>query len=263
MVKTAIVMGGSRGLGRSIARRLAEDRFAIVVHFSTHTHDANETVIEIKELGGQAIAVQADITQEADVKRLFEAALMEFGRIDVVVNNVGILAQSPIARGDAETFDQIIRTNLRATFLVFAQAASHIADGGRIIAFTSNLVGISSPFYGAYVASKAGVEGLARVLANELRKREVSVNLVAFGPIATEHLLQRTSLVASEAMGETNDAVHVVSYLAGPEAGWISGQVIPAVEGPGGRASIVRPGAGPVTLPADLLVADASPFRAY
>lgn len=246
MVKTAIVMGASRGIGRSIAQRLAEDGFAVVVNFTRHAHEANETAAEITESGGQAVAIQADITREDEIKKLFETSLQEFGRIDVVVSNVGVMALSPVARGDVETFDEMMQTNLRGTFLVFAQAASRIADGGRIIAFSNCAVGTYPPSYGAYVASKAGVEGLARVLANELRMRQVTVNTVALGPAAAEHFLQGTSgmpvaqPVDWDAVRETNDIVHVVSFLAGPDGGWVSGQVIPVTEGPLDRASLMR-----------------------
>ncbi len=253
MAKTAIVMGASRGIGRSIAQRLAEDGFAVVVNFTRHAHEANETAAEITDSGGRAVAIQADITREDEIKKLFETSLQEFGRIDVVVSNVGVMALSPIARGDVETFDEIMRTNLRGAFLVFAQAATHIADGGRIIAFSNSAVGSHPPSCGAYVASKAGVEGLAGVLANELRKRQVTVNTVALAAAAAEHFLQGTSgmpvgqPVNWDTALEANDISHVVSFLAGPDGGWVTGQVIPVTEGPLDRASLIRLGVAPVT----------------
>jgi len=239
MVKTAIVMEASWGIGRSIADRLAEDGFAVIVHFSSHAREADETVAAIMEAGGQAVALQADVTREEEIKQLFETTLDQFGRIDVVVSHSGIMALSPMSRGDVDTFDKTIRTNLRGAFLVFAQAALHIADGGRIIGFSSIGVGTAPPSYGAYVASKAGVEGLVRVMAKELRKRQVCVNAVALGPGATEHLLQGMNgeqtaragdLEPSQEIGETRDILHVVSFLTGPDGGWVSGQVIPVTE---------------------------------
>jgi 3-oxoacyl-[acyl-carrier protein] reductase len=253
MVKAAIVMGASRGIGRFIAKRLAEDGFAVVVNFAKHTHEAKETAAEIVESGGRAVAIQADITQQDEIRCLFEGSLKEFGRIDVVVGNVGIMALSPIARGDVETFDEMMRTNLYGTFLVFAQAASHIVDGGRIIAFSNNAVRVFPPSYGAYVASKAGVEGLVRVLANELRKRQVTVNAIALGPVAAEHFLQGTGGAPTtqpgkwDAVGETNDILRAVSFLAGPDGGWVSGQVIPVTEGLPVRAELTRLDVGSVT----------------
>jgi 3-oxoacyl-[acyl-carrier protein] reductase len=255
MSKTAIVTGESRGIGRLIAKRLAEDGFAVVVNFESSALDAKETTAEITEKGGRAIAIQADVTKEDDVKRLFEGSLKEFGRIDIVVNNVGIMHLSPIAHGDVEAFDETIRINLRTTFMVFAQAALHINEGGRIIAFSSSALRKNPPSYGAYVASRAGVEGLVRVLANEVRERRVTVNAIALGPVATElsfegkreeEIAQLGKFEALEYLGEQNDIAHVVSFLAGPEGEWVSGQVIPVTEGAHDRSAAVGESGEPV-----------------
>ena len=257
MSKTAIVTGASQGIGRSIAKRLAEDGFAVVVNFADSAHDAKETVAEITEAGGQAVAIQADVSKEDDVKRLFESSLKTFDRIDVVVNSAGIMSQSLIARGDIETFDETIRINLRGTFLVFAQAAVHISEGGRIIAFSSSALRKNSPSYGAYIASKAGVEGLVRVLANETRARQITVNAVALGAVPTQFSLEGKSreeiaklekLTPVEYLGEPNDIAHVVSFLAGPDGGWVNGQVIPVTHRPHPRNRAVPSGMGPVTI---------------
>jgi 3-oxoacyl-[acyl-carrier protein] reductase len=257
MSKTAIVTGESRGIGRLIAKRLAGDGFAVVVNFESSALDAKETAAEITESGGRAVAIQADVTKEDDVRRLFESSLKEFGRIDVVVNNVGIMHLSPIAHGDVETFDETIRINLRTTFLVFAQAALHISEGGRIIVFSSSVLAKNPPLYGAYIASKAGVEGLVRVLANEVRGHRVTVNAIALGPVATqlsfegkreEELAQLGKLASHEYLGEENEIAHVVSFLAGPEGEWVNGQVIPVREGAHDRSATVGVGGEPVTV---------------
>ena len=257
MSKTAIVTKASQGIGRSIAKRLAEDGFAVVVNFANGAHKAKETVAEITEAGGQAVAIQADVSKEDDVKRLFESSLKAFGRIDVVVNNAGIMHQSLIARGDIESFDETIRINLRGTFLVFAQAAAHLSEGGRIVAFSSSALRKNSPSYGAYIASKAGVEGLVRVLANETRARQITVNAVALGPVPSqlslegksrEEIAQLRKLVPFEYLGDPNDIAHVVSFLAGPDGGWVNGQVIPVTNSPHNRNTAVRLGVGLVTI---------------
>lgn len=257
MSKTAIVTGESRGMGRLIAKRLAEDGFTVVVNFESSALDAKETVAEITESGGRAVAIQADLNKEDDVRRLFESSLKEFGRIDVVVNNVGIMHLSPIARGDVETFDETIRINLRTTFLVFAQAALHISEGGRIIAFSSSALGKNPPSYGAYIASKAGVEGLVRVLANEVRGHRVTVNAIALGPVATElsaednrveEVAQHGKLAKLEYLGEQNNIAHIVSFLAGPVGEWATGQVIPVSEGALDRSAAVGSDVEPVTI---------------
>src|SRR6201995_2146847 len=181
--KTAIVTGASRGIGRTIALRLAADAFGVVVNFAGNTAKAEEVVNEITSAGGRALAIQADVANHNDVKQLFEKTSKAFGQIDVVVNNAGIMSLSPIAKGDVETFDKVIATNLRGTFLVFSQAAQHVADGGRIIAFSRSVLTRSLPPYGPYTASKAGVEGLVPVLANELRGHTITVNAVPQDPL--------------------------------------------------------------------------------
>jgi 3-oxoacyl-[acyl-carrier protein] reductase len=235
MRKTAIVTGASRGIGRAIAKRLAADGFAVVINYAGNAAKAEEAVSEITSAGGRAIAIQADVANAEDVKQLFEKTLKAFGQIDVVVNNAGIMPLSPITKNDVETFDKVINTNLRGTFLVLAQAAQHVAEGGRIIAFSSSVLAKSFPAYGPYIASKAGVEGLVHVLANELRGHKITVNAIAPGPVATELFLgdktqeqiaQLRNLAPLERLGEPEDIANVVSFLSGPDGGWVNAQVL-------------------------------------
>ena len=132
--------GSLRGIGRAVARRLASDGFAVVVNYAGNATKAEELVIEIKSGGGQAISVQADVANAADVERLFDEAIDTFGGINVVVNCAGIMPLSTIAEGDLEVFDKVIATNLRGTFLVLARAARQVVRGGRIIAFSSSVI---------------------------------------------------------------------------------------------------------------------------
>src|SRR6202041_2122514 len=171
MKKTAIVTGASRGIGRAVAKRLAQDGFTVVVNYLSNAGEAEEVVAEIKKSGGNAASVKADVANQSEVERLFEETMKKFGSIDVVVNNSGIMPLSPIGKSDVELFDKVISTNLRGTFLVLAQAAQHIAPGGRIIAFSSSVLAKSFPSYGPYIASKAGVEGLLTQI-----ERVLSVN---------------------------------------------------------------------------------------
>jgi 3-oxoacyl-[acyl-carrier protein] reductase len=236
--KTAIVTGASGGIGGAVATRLARDGFAVVVHYAGRADRAQAVVEEIKAGGGRAITVRADVADAADVKRLFKEAADAFGgRIDVVVNTAGIMPLSPIVKGDVELFDKVIAANLRGTFLVLSQAAQHVSSGGRIIAFSSSVIARSFPTYGAYIASKAGVEGLVRVLANELRGRNITVNAVAPGPVATELFLkdktqaqieQFSKMPPLERLGGPEDIASVVSFLAGPDGAWINSQVLRA-----------------------------------
>src|SRR6266852_5198643 len=237
MSKAAIITGGSGGIGSAVARRLASDGFAIAVNYSGKSGPAEKLVAELKAAGGQAIAVQADVTNPADVENLFKQTLAAFGGINVVVHSAGIMPLLPIAGGDVATFDKVIAINLRGAFLVLAQAAQHVAAGGRIIAFSSSVLAKSFPSYGPYIASKAGVEGLVHVLANELRGRNISVNAIAPGPVATELFLKGKSeeqiaeiskMAPLERIGQPVDIANVVSFLAGPDGGWVNSQVLRA-----------------------------------
>jgi 3-oxoacyl-[acyl-carrier protein] reductase len=235
MAKVAIVTGASRGIGRSIAERLAPDGFSVVVNYAGNQTEAGEVVKQIESKGGKALAIKANVGNKEDVDRLFQETLKAFGQVDVVVNNAGIMPLSLIAKEDAETFDKVIATNLRGTFLVFAQAAQHIAEGGRIIAFSSSVLAKSFPSYGPYIASKAGVEGLVPVLANELRGKNITVNAVAPGPTGTalfldgktpEQIAQLSKLAPLERLGQPEDIANVVSFLASPDGAWVNAQVL-------------------------------------
>lgn len=235
MRKVAIVTGASRGIGKAIAERLAKDGFAVVVNYVNNVPEAEQVVAGLKAQGGDAFAIKADVSDAGQVEQLFAQTLENFGTIDVVIQNSGIMPLSPIGKGDAETFDKVISVNLRGTFLVLAQAAQHMSTGGRIIAFSSSVLAKSFPTYGPYIASKAGVEGLVHVLANELRGRNITVNAVAPGPIATdlflegksaEQVAELTKMNPLERMGQPSDIANVVSFLAGPDGGWINSQVL-------------------------------------
>jgi len=237
LTKSVIVTGASRGIGRAVAIRLAKDGFAVAVNYAGNATKAEEVVTEIKSNGGHSIAVQANVANAADVEHLFKETIDTFGGINVVVNCAGIMPLSPIAEGDLELFDKVITTNLRGTFVVLGQAARTVSSGGRIIVFSSTVIAMAFPTYGPYIASKAGVEGMVRVLANELRGRNITVNAVAPGPVATELFLtgkteaqidQLLKVSPLERLGQPEDIANVVSFLAGSDGGWINGQILRA-----------------------------------
>jgi 3-oxoacyl-[acyl-carrier protein] reductase len=235
--KVAIVTGASRGIGAAVAERLAGDGFRVVVNYAASAAPADALVQKIGGAAGRAAAVKADVSDPAAVRELFDRAERTFGGVDVLVNSAGIMPLSAIAETDDATFDRVVATNLKGTFNALREAAKRIRRGGRIINFSSTQVGMLFPTYGPYVATKAGVEALTRILAKELRGREISVNAVAPGPTATDLFLRGkppevidhlAKLAPLERLGQPTDIAAVVSFLAGPDGGWVNGQVLRA-----------------------------------
>ncbi|GAA3673755.1 SDR family oxidoreductase [Lentzea roselyniae] len=236
MTRVAIVTGGSRGIGRAAAERLAADGMAVVIVYAGNKVEADKAVEEIKAAGGQAIAAQADVADEIAVAAAFDLAAETFGGVDVVVNSAGIMPLGTVADMDLEVFDRIQRTNGRGTFVVSQQAARKLRNGGAIINVSSSVVGLRFPQYGAYAMTKGGVEALTLILARELRGRDITVNAVAPGPTATALFLEGkdeatidnlAKQAPLERIGTPEDIAEVISFLAGP-ARWINGQVVRA-----------------------------------
>jgi len=235
--KVAIVTGASRGIGAAIAERLAGDGFTIIVNYSNNAAPAEALVRKIEAAGGRARAAKADVSDPAAVRALFDSAETAFGGVDVLVNNAGIMRLGKLADADDATFDEQIAINLKGSFNGMREAARRLRDGGRVINFSTSIVGTRLETYGIYAATKAAVEVMTFILAREMRGRSITVNAVAPGPTATNLFLDGKSpelidrmakMTPMERLGTPEDIANVVSFLAGPEGGWVNGQVLRA-----------------------------------
>ncbi|MBP3125521.1 SDR family oxidoreductase [Thalassospira sp. ER-Se-21-Dark] len=235
--KTAIITGASRGIGVALAKRLAADGFNVVINYASSAAPAEELADSLKSQGHKAIAIKADIARPDAVKALFDKTIAEFGGVDVIVNNAGVMTTTPIADMDDATYDAMMDINVRGTFNMLREGAKHLRDHGRVINFSTTALHLKLPGYAVYNATKAAVEAMTGVFAKELRGRQITVNAVAPGPVATELFLNGKTdeqianfakMPPLERLGEPDDIAGVVSFLAGPDSGWVDGQTIRA-----------------------------------
>ena len=235
--KVAIVTGASRGIGAAVAERLARDGFTVVVNYSGDAAPAEAVARKIEDRGGRALSAKADVSDPEAVRRMFDAAETAFGGIDVLVNNAGIMLLSNIADTGDLTFEREINVNLKGTFNTLREAARRLRDGGRIVNFSSSVTSLLQPTYGVYAATKAAVEAMTSILAEELRGRNITVNAIAPGPTATklfldgkpQEVIERLSKLAPlERLGQPQDIADAVAFLAGPDGAWINGQTLRA-----------------------------------
>lgn len=235
--RVAVITGGTRGIGRQAAERLLAQDYAIVLNYVTDADAAKAALDDLAGKGGQVIAHRADIADEAQVRELFDKAEEAFGGVDVLINAAGIIGVSaPVADFDLTVLDAILRTNVRGAFVVNQEAARRLRAGGAIINFSSSATRLHRVGSAAYTMSKSAVESLALLLARELRGRDITVNTVAPGVVATELFEKflegrpeaRAELVAMspmERVGIPNDIAEVVGFLAGPGR-WVNGQTV-------------------------------------
>jgi 3-oxoacyl-[acyl-carrier protein] reductase len=237
--RVAIVTGASRGIGAAIARRLARDGFGVVVNYAGKADEAQRVVEAILDSGGQAIAVQADVADPAAAKRLFDSASNHFGRIDVLVNNAGIMPSTlpHLADTDDATFDRLFAVNVKGSFNTLREAAHRLAPGGSIVNFSTSVIGLAMPGYAVYAATKSAVETLTHIMAKELRGKNITVNAVAPGPTATALFLdgktpEMVDRLAKanplERLGTPDDIANAVSFLVGKDGAWVNGQTLRA-----------------------------------
>jgi 3-oxoacyl-[acyl-carrier protein] reductase len=235
--KVAIVTGASRGIGAAVAQRLAEDGFAVVINYASSSAEADALVAQLIQHDFQAVAIQADISKPDDVRRLFDSTEQTLGKVDVLINNAGILKAMPLAETSDQVFEQTFAINVQGTFNTLREAAQRMNNGGRIVNFSSTTLGLNLPGYAIYNGTKAAVEAFTKVFAKELRGRNITVNAIAPGPVATdlflsgkseEQIQQFAKMPPLQRLGQPGDIARVVSFLAGPDAAWVNGQTLRA-----------------------------------
>jgi 3-oxoacyl-[acyl-carrier protein] reductase len=233
----AIITGSSRGIGASIANRLAAQGITVIVNYAGREAEANQVVADITEQGGKAAAIQADVSVPAQVAALFDQATTLFGGVDILVNNAGIIQPglTMLADTDDGLFDRLVSINLKGTFNTMRVAAKKLRRGGRIVNFSSSVKTLALPGYSVYAATKAAVETMTNIFAKELRGRDITVNAIAPGPTATDLFLKDKTpeqiehlakMPPMERLAQPEDIANVVAFLVGSDAGWVDGQTL-------------------------------------
>ena len=237
MAKIAIITGASRGIGAAIADRLGRDGFSVVVNYAGQAESAEAVASKIRDAGGTAMTFKADVSDAKAMSAMFDAVIAKLGGVDVLVNNAGIMKLAPLVETDDASFDEQIAVNLKGVFNGLRLAAKHLRDGGRIVNFSSSIVGLYHPTYAVYAATKAATEAMTHVLSKELGKRAITVNAIAPGPVDTALFTKDKDkatidriigLTPLGRLGQPEDIARAVSFLAGPEGGWVNGQVLRA-----------------------------------
>lgn len=233
--KVVLVTGASRGIGAAIAKRVAGEGAKVIVNYAGNKDEADQTVQLIKDTGGDAIAIKADVSKASEVTAMFDAAISYFGKIDVLINNAGIMITKLLKDTTDDDFTRQFDINVRGTFNTMREAATKLANNGTIINFSTTQTRVITPTYSTYVATKGAVEQLTRVFAKEVGSRGITVNAVLPGPTNTElftkgktqeQIDRLASLNAFNRLGEVDDIAKVIVFLAGDDAKWISGQTI-------------------------------------
>ncbi|UXP31199.1 SDR family oxidoreductase [Reichenbachiella agarivorans] len=234
--KVIIVTGASRGIGKETALLLANEGAKVIINHSNSAADAQKTVDEITKKGGKALAIKADVSQRKETTRLFDEAIAAYGKVDVLVNNAGVMVSKLLKDNSQEDFTRQFDVNVRGIFNMLQEANSKLADNGNIINISSSTVKLMFPTYALYSASKAAVEQMTRVFSKEIG-RGISVNALAPGATETDLFLEGKSQETIDKLSAMNafnrlakpiDIAKVILFLASDDSKWISGQVVGA-----------------------------------
>lgn len=233
--KVILITGASRGIGAFTANVLAQQGHSIIINYARHDEEANKIVNKILASGGSASAFKANIAHSNEVKALFEYVIQTYGRLDVLINNAGIMALSKIEHVENDSINQLLDVNLKGSLYTMREAAKHLSSGGKIINLSSSVVGMNLEQYGVYTATKAAIESLTVILAKELRGRNITVNAIAPGPTATElflngkseELIKKLSQAAPlERLGTVEDIAAVLDFAVNEASNWVNAQVL-------------------------------------
>lgn len=235
--KVVVITGGSRGIGAGIALRLAEEGANVAITYNSKAQQANEVVEKIRKLEVQAAAFHASVTSPEQTKKMIEDVIKEFGKIDILINNAGVFEMTPLEKMTIEDFDRVFDVNVKGVIRTTTAALSKISEGGRIINITSVASKVTMAGFSIYSASKAALDTLTRIWAQELGARKITVNAVAPGTTASDMLHEAMDAAGIDEMakktalgrvGEPDDIAAVVAFLASDDGKWITGQTITA-----------------------------------
>ena len=238
--KVAIITGSSRGIGAEIARTLAAAGARVVINYVSRGEAAYSVHESIKASGGESLVVQADMRISTEVHRLFDETIEHFGRVDILINNAGVLIFKKFCEISDEEFDRVMDSNVKGVFYALREASTRLSDGGRVVTVSSTVTRMLLPKYGAYAASKGAIEQLTRVFAKEMGERGITANIVSPGPVNTELFttgkteqdIERISAMSVlNRVGETGEIAELVLFLVSNKAGWVTGQNISASGG--------------------------------
>lgn len=235
--KTVIITGSSKGLGKSTAIEFAKQGANVIINYNSNLEEANNVVDKISGDGGKAFAIKANVGNSKEIENLFDTAITHFGKVDIIVNNAGIMITKPLKDFSEEEFDQQFNTNVKSVFLMMKIAAKKLENNGRIINISSSTSKLAMPAYSIYSATKSAVEQMTRIFAKEIGHRGITVNSVLPGPMNTELFLKGksdelidkiASLSAFNRIGNVEDIIPLILFLAKDDAQWITGQNIGA-----------------------------------